>query len=289
MRITLLLTIVVLSASVAAAEEAASPLPVVWSISDGLQAPESAYVDPDSGLLFLSQIGGGGGAAKDGDGWISKLTPEGKMLKNKWVTGLNAPKGLRSHGGVLWVSDIDRLVAIDIAKGKITKTIEVPGAKFLNDVAAGPDGTIYVSDMRASRVHQYRDGKLSVLAEGEKLEHPNGLLVHAGKLILGAWGTSEQKGRLLSLDLKTGKVTPITKKPVGNLDGVEVDGHGGYLVSDWLAGAVFHITGNGKVRQLADFPQGSADHAYLAKKHLLILPRMKENKLTAFDLSKVVK
>ena len=32
---------------------------VVWSIAEGLKAPESAYVDPVSGFLFLSQIGEG--------------------------------------------------------------------------------------------------------------------------------------------------------------------------------------------------------------------------------------
>ena len=58
---------------------------------------------------------------KDGDGWISKLTLDGKMAKNKWVTGLNAPKGLRSHDGTLWISDIDRVVAVDIESGKVVQ------------------------------------------------------------------------------------------------------------------------------------------------------------------------
>ena len=53
--------------------DGAEKFPVVWEISEGLKAPESAYLDEPSGLLFLSQIGEGGGAGKDGDGWISKL------------------------------------------------------------------------------------------------------------------------------------------------------------------------------------------------------------------------
>ena len=32
-------------------------------------------------------------------------------------------------------------------------------------------------------------------------------------------------------------------------------------------------------------PRGSADHAYLPDRKLLILPRMMENKVTAYDLS----
>ena len=39
------------------AENDLHDFPVVWEISDGLKAPESAYLDEQSGLLFLSQIG----------------------------------------------------------------------------------------------------------------------------------------------------------------------------------------------------------------------------------------
>ena len=57
--------------------------------------------------------------AKDGEGWISKLSPKGEVLEAKWVTGLNAPKGMRVQGDTLWVSDIDELVAINRKSGKI--------------------------------------------------------------------------------------------------------------------------------------------------------------------------
>jgi sugar lactone lactonase YvrE len=132
---------------------------VAWTISEGIQTPESVYFDSDSGFLFLSQIGEGGGNGKDGDGWISKLSTDGKVIENKWVTGLNAPKGLRSHGGTLWVADIDRLVAIDIASGKISKEVPVPGAEFLNDVACDEEGTVYVSDLLTRKIHEYRRKK----------------------------------------------------------------------------------------------------------------------------------
>ena len=93
--------------------------PVVWQITEGLKAPESAYVDPESGFLFLSQIGEGGGKGKDGDGWISKMTIDGKMLENKWVTGFDSPKGLRSHDGVLWLGDEGNILYANAATGRI--------------------------------------------------------------------------------------------------------------------------------------------------------------------------
>ena len=199
-------------------------------------------------------------------------------------------KGVRSHGGTLYVSDIDRIVAIDIAAAKIVKVIELQGALFLNDLATGPDGTVYVSDMAASKIYQYKDGSVSVFAEGEELEHPNGVLVDGDSLVIGGWGTgfsqedfsTEALGRLQKINIETGKITTITPEPTGHLDGIESDGKGGYIVTDWRNGKLFRISKKGRVRLLMNFPQGSADHAYLADKKLIILPEMMEGTLTAF-------
>ncbi len=235
--------------------------PIVWTVTDGCNSPESAYFDADSGFVFVSQIAGEGGK-KDGYGWISKLDLSGKVIKEKWVTGLSAPKGIRSHKGTLWVSDLDEIVAIDIGKGEISRRVSIPGAKFLNDLACGPDGTVYVADMLGSRIYQYADGKTAVFAEGDELESPNGLLVDGDRLIVAGWGlttdfTTKTPGRLFSLDLKTKKKTLITSNPTGNLDGVELDGHGGFIVTDWPAGKVLDIAANGAVTVLLELPKGS--------------------------------
>ena len=150
--------------------------------------------------------------------------------------------------------------------------------------------------MIASKIYQYKNKKISILIEGADIEHPNGLLVEGGNLIIGAWGkeiqdnfTTKTLGRLLSLNLKTKKITPITAKPLGNLDGVESDGKGGYVVTDWIAGKVFHVQKSGAYKTLATFPKGAADHAFIADKKILILPEMLENKVGAFDLSPLIK
>jgi len=269
---------------------------VVWSLTEGIEAPESAYHDAASKTVFLSQIGKGGGMGDDGDGWISRLSPEGRMIENKWVTGLSAPKGIRVHQGTLWVSDITRLVAIDIAAGKIAQKITIPDARFLNDVAIGPDGTVYISDMVAGRIYAHRDGATTVFAEGPGIQHPNGLLVHRGRLIVGGWGSNlkddfstDPVGHLLAIDLRTRKISLLTGSPLGNLDGVESDGRDGFIVTDWRAGKVFHVTGKGRPTALLSLPQGTADHTYLADRGLLILPRMKDNAVTAYDLKGFLK
>ncbi|MCA1853583.1 MAG: hypothetical protein LC647_14670, partial [Beggiatoa sp.] len=108
-----------------------------------MQTPESAYYDSESGFLFVSLVAGQP-TDKDGNGRIAKLSLDGSVVAADWVTGLNSPKGLRSVGGTLWVADIDEVIGVEIASGRITSRVKPEGAQFLNDVATGPDGTVYV-------------------------------------------------------------------------------------------------------------------------------------------------
>ena len=96
-------------------------------------------------------------------------------MNAEWATGLNAPKGLRSFAGVLWTADINEVIGWDIASGDEIERITIDGAMFLNDVAAGEDGSVYVSDFMANRIYRIEDGEVSVFAEGDDLEFPNGL------------------------------------------------------------------------------------------------------------------
>lgn len=272
----------------------AAPITAGWMVTDGIETPESVYVDAASGFIFASQIAGAPDG-RDGNGRIVKLGGDGQVVSATWVTGLNAPKGLRSHNGTLWTADLDEVIGIDIASGSITSRTKIDGALFLNDVAVGPDGTVYVSDMMANRIHAVRDGKAAVFAEGEQLEWPNGLLVDGNRLIVGGWGkpkpdfSTDVPGRLFALDLRTKQKTPITPKPFANIDGVEIDGRGGYVVSDYLAGKVMQVSATGEVRDLRQFKPGAADIAFVAAGNVLIVPHMNENTVAAYDLSDVLK
>ncbi len=268
--------------------------PAKWTISQGIVAPESAYVDEASGSLFVSSVEGQPNE-RDGKGHISKATTDGKVVSANWVTGLNAPKGLRSYKGTLWTADIDEVIGIDIATGKITSRVKPAGAQFLNDVATGPDGTVYVSDMMLSRIYAVKDGKATVWADGPDLEWPNGLLVDGNRLIVAGWGKPEADfstkvpGRIFALDLATKKKTAITPNPSGNFDGLESDGKGGFLATDYLAGKLVHISPKGEVRVIRMFMAGTADIAFIAKTSTVIVPHMNENQVSAYDISSALK
>ena len=263
-------------------------LELVWEAL-GFNNPESVIYDPSNDVLFVSNVNGSP-TEKDGHGYISKVLLDGTILSKKWVIGLNAPKGLAIYEGTLYVSDIDTLVAIDIASGTISNSYQVDDAKFLNDVAANNDGRIFVTDMVLNRIHCLCDGQFNIWLESPQLENPNGLHAEGDHLILAAWGVmtegfaTEVPGHLKSISISDKSITSLGGAPIGNLDGVESDGKDGYYVTDWMAGKLYQINKAGEATLLLELEQGMADHEVILEKNLIILPMMNNDKVLAYKI-----
>jgi len=262
----------------------------LWQTS-GLKHPESALPDPTGTFAYVSNVNGDA-LAKDGNGFISKISlADGKIIELEWAKGLDAPKGLALANGRLYASDIDKLVELDANSGKILARYDAPGSKFLNDVAASPDGTISVSDSSTSTIWRFKDGKLEKWLEGEVLKYPNGLHVSGDKLIIAAWGAPGTSGtdtapaNLLEVSLADKSVRDLGDgKPIGNLDGLEPYDATSYLVTDWVAGGLYRIDVSGNADLLLKLNQGSADIGYVPEQRLLLIPMMLDNKLIAYRL-----
>lgn len=259
----------------------------LWE-TEGFSNPESVIYDKQANVLYVSNVNGAANE-KDGNGFISRVSLDGKILAKAWVTGLNAPKGLAIYGNKLYTADIDTLIEIDIPTAAITNRYQVADAKFLNDVAASASGEIYVSDMMANRIHQLKNGKFTLWLESPDLEAPNGLLVQGDNLVLGAWGVmvegfrTDTPGHLKTISLKDKSIKSLGDgSPIGNLDGVEADLDGDYYVTDWMAGKLLHIGKSGKAGELLMLEQGMADLAFIPAMDLIILPMMNSNKLIAY-------
>lgn len=278
----------------AAAALAAAP-PPVWEAREGLAQPESAYYEAGTGSIYVSNVAGTPDG-RDGQGWIVKLGPDGSVRSAQWAKGLNAPKGLRACGGRLHVADIDEVVSIDLKTGKTARKVKIEGAVMLNDVAVDDACNVYVSDTLGSRIHRISPkGEASILAQGDKLQSPNGLDARGGTLYVAAWGlakpdwSTETPGRLLAVSLKSKAVSPVPGAS-GNLDGLERHG-ARWLVSDWVAGTVLASEANGQTKVLLHGFKGAADIglAPRAGKTLLLVPRMGENVVSAYDLDGLLK
>jgi hypothetical protein len=253
----------------------------VSATATGFENPESACWDAASRSWYVSNVAGEE-TAKDGNGWISRLDANGKVAKSDWVTGLNAPHGIRTKGTKLYVADINELVVIDIPSARVKARVDAPGAAFLNDVAIGKAGEVYVSDTIRSAIYHCTESRCEVFLENAKLEGPNGLLVEGNRLIVASWGVitnsatfeTKKPGRLIAVDLTSKEILPIgSGKPIGNLDGIERDG-AGYLVTDFMAGKLFRVSSSGTATLLKGGFKNSADFGYDPSRNLIALPEM---------------
>ncbi|GAA4419858.1 ATP/GTP-binding protein [Nibrella viscosa] len=251
-----------------------------WETDTTLRVPESVLYDEKGKVLYVANINGKADEL-DGNGFISKVSLDGKIENLRWTSGLNAPKGMGIHDGKLYVTDVYRLVVINLANGQAEKTFDAVGkGAFLNDVTVAKDGTVYVSDNRNDKIYRLKDNMWEVWMEGEQLNRPNGLLaVDKNRMMVG----STKIGALRSLDLNTKTMMTIADG-MGNTDGIVTDGKGNFFVSDW-AGQIFHITADGQKLQLLDTREqkiNSADMEYVRSKKLLVVPTFLGNKLIAY-------
>ncbi|WP_238368516.1 hypothetical protein [Mesobacterium pallidum] len=260
---------------------------VAWTV-DGFALPESVAADPASGMLFVSNMGVDP-MNKDGDGFIARISAEGSMDRLDWVTGLDAPKGMDVAGGTLYVADIDQLLAIDIASGQVTDRFMAEGAQFLNDVAAAPDGRIFVSDTFGSAIYVLDNGGLSLFVQDAKaLSGANGLLVVDGALLVANLGDLSggfeniKPGPVMRVDLATKEMTPYgADGPVGVLDGIESDGADGVLLTDYAKGALLSLKPGESATEVALVGTGAADLEVLQDLGLAVIPVSPENKVVA--------
>src|SRR3990167_2886960 len=103
---------------------------IAFTVTEGILHPESALYSANHKAIFVSNIASGNPTETKRVGYISKISPEGKVIKAKWVANLKAPKGIAIIGNYLYVSDVNELVKIDIKAAKIVKTWAVTGAQF---------------------------------------------------------------------------------------------------------------------------------------------------------------
>jgi hypothetical protein len=263
-----------------------------WSLT-GFSHPESVDLDITHQVFYVSNLNGGP-LDKDGNGFISKISRDGKLLELKWIEGgMNAPKGIVMQGFNMWVTDIDRLHHIDTRTGKIVESFDAPGAVFLNDPAVDAAGNVYVSDIAKRKIWQLKDGKMSIWYDKDDLMHVNGLrVIYGGKLLVAGWGRDMQDdgstkvlGNLFTIDLKSKEIKNLGDgRPVGNLDGLERDAHGGFLVTDFQNGGLFRVHKDGAFEKLVTLKQGSADLDAIDKGHTAVVPRMLEDTVTAYSV-----
>lgn len=258
------------------AENATPALPALtqaW-VTAGFAAPEG--VASDGQILYISNVAGEGNV-KDGVGYISRVSMDGTVLEEKWIEGLNAPKGMAIRDGKLFVSDFDAYHVVDIARSEIENTYPVDGAGFLNDITVWQGG-VYMSDSGSARIFQIDvNGYKEWLADA-RLGGVNGLTPDGDRLLIATMSSGSLYATQGARDL-TEIATGMT-----NADGIAILDDGSYLVSSW-PGQIWHVSTTGETSELhdtVDIPIYQNDLTRIGD--MIIIPNWQPGTVTAWRL-----
>ena len=278
--------------------------PVLMMSVTTFKDPESVTYDKKRDRFYVSQVNM---AEKYGGGSVSVVSAGGQISDLGWIEGLNNPKGLAVYQDKLYVADGNNLIEIDIEAGKIARKYYGAGSASLESVTIDEQGTIYVTDILGDKIYRLEQGGgLQVWLSDDKLETPNGILVNDGALYVASYGKIASKsfdsfsdappGKVLKINLTDKSITPLTKDPVGHLDGIVSHGKGGVYVSDWQAGKLFLIKledrtvvktyDMAKVLGL-ESAKGLANIAYVKDKKQLWAPMMLNGSVLVLSLGDV--
>ncbi|PKB15098.1 hypothetical protein CLU82_0158 [Flavobacterium sp. 5] len=256
-------------------------------------------VATDGKCLYLADIGKElNPTTKDGDGHIIKLDKNGKILDANFVKEiLNAPKGLAIDKGILYINDINSLVAIDIKTGN--KLYEIDFSKdtsFLNDIAIWDNNTLYVSATDISKLFKVNltDKSYSEIKTDKIIDGINGLFCYQkeNSIYVNGFGSDNKPNGIVGyINLINNQFTQITKTE-GYYDGIFIYDDVLYF-SNWVSfekkGIIISMQlSNGKISvvKMKEPISGPADFTIF--KNQLIIPGMMDGTLLFAPIKKDV-
>lgn len=258
-------------------------LTLKWETDSIFPTVESVLYDANTKYIYTANIEGHF-MKKDGQGSIGRMRADGTEVQADWITGLNAPTGLCIRANLLYTTDIDEVVTIDLQKGHVVERIPIKGAEALNDICVDAQGTLYCSDTGGNKVFQVKDGISSILIDS--IDTPNGLMLKGGKLLITQWTPRT----LCRYDLKTRKLEKLAEK-IPWIDGLDAIPSNGWITASW-GGLLHHVTPRGEKTMILDTREAglqAPDISYIPATNTLLVATFDGDKIRAFDVEFVPK
>ena len=255
----------------------------------GFSGPEAVRYDPDQDVYFVGNFNGSG-SALDNNGFISRLSPEGEIENLRFIAGgvggatLHAPRGMTIVGDTLWAVDVDAIRGFNRRTGAPVASVDFADANagFLNDIAAGPDGALYITDTGKNRIYRVIRGSRTVALEHKDLGSPNGItwdqanarylvVPYGGGNAIRSWRPDDRA--LESVGTSNG----------AKFDGVEVLGGGRILVASQSDSSLHLFTGS-TGRAIIRTTGAPADIAVDTRRNRVAVPYISLNRVDIWQL-----
>jgi sugar lactone lactonase YvrE len=290
MRSSVLIVLALLPASLGA--QGSAPFQKPFRTIDSIPSPESVAIGRD-GYWYVSSFGK---PDQKGTGAVYRVNPD-KGTRELYARGLDIPCGLLFVGDQLWAAD--RQGVYLVTRGKVE--LKYPESSFprklhfLNDLARGPKGAIYVSDTGDSTATGHgaifllwpgrRTTVLPGSDTGRSLISPNGLFTGAGDtLYVVGYHTgllSVTNGHGAWKDLASG---------LGSPDGIDAADRQSFYVSDNVGGDLWQVPrAGGRPTKLASGLKAPADLVVDHHRGLLIVPENDGNRLSLYQIPKTAR
>jgi len=232
-------------------------------VIDSIPGPESVAVGPD-GAWYVSSFGKFDNGT---DGAVYRVNPDNGS-RELYATGLEDPCGLLFTGSTLWVADRKGVYRVTRGKAELVFPAKAfpRDLHFLNDLAGGSRGELYVSDTGDSTSGGH--GAVFQLRAGTPLEVvPGSDTVRAQSSVNGLFRAGGDT--LYTVGYRTG-ILSVTDgrggwkelaRGLGSPDGIDAAPAGGFYISDNIGGDLF-LVGSGpgaKPAKIASGLQAPAD------------------------------
>lgn len=252
-------------------------LNLIWETLSDLRIPESVLKKGE--YIYVSNINGEP-TQKNGAGYISKLSQDGEIIDQEWISGINAPKGMGVFGNKLYVTDIDQLVVINVDEAKILDRYNAENAVFLNDIAVDSKGRIFISDMQQNEIYIFENGELKSWLKGDPLISVNGLYVDRNFLMAGV------ENKVLKINIESKNITTYLEN-TGPIDGLEAYGDGRFIFSDWIGHIYIASPGKEKILLINASKDGinAADIWFVQETKILYVPTFLDNRVVAYQVN----
>jgi len=255
----------------------------------GFMQPEAVRYDPDQDVYFVSNWGKGEADAKDNNGFISRMTPDGAVERPRFIAGgtagatLHAPRGMTIVGDTLWVVDADAVRGFNRRTGAPLATADFTAFKlgFLNDIAAAPDA-LYLTDTGTNKIYRIAGGRITVALQDTALGGPNGItwdaagrrfvvVAYGGDSVIRAWTAGSKS------------LSVIGKSTGAKYDGVEVLSGDRVLVASQKDSSL-HLFAGGIGRPIIRTGGAPADIAVDTKRNRVAVPFVDRNLVEIWQL-----